>query len=295
MKRTFWRVLGPVVTMVLLGLALALLLAGCSLSGSAHSSAGPGTTARVAGAGKSSTSIAKPVHPPTTAAAPTTTLRPRQTTSTTAHLGSGDAASVARKLGPSVVGVTAVLSRSRTEEVDAIGTGVIYSATGLIITNNHVVTGETDKPARRFRVTLPSGTSVSAVLVGRDPTADIAVLRVRTTGLHPALFRTDLSGLAQGDFVVAMGNHGVLAHPVTTGHVTAFLRNVVYEPLPGVHEVIESSVVLVHGDSGGPLVDAGGRVVGINMAEVAGDKAGVTLPADLVIRVVERITKPASH
>ena len=238
MKRTFWRVLGPVITTVLLGLALASLLAGCSLSGSAHSSAGPGTTARVAGAGKSSTSTSRPVRLPNTAVAPTTTLRPRQTTTTTTPLGSGDAASVARKLGPSVVGVTAVLSRSQTEEVDAIGTGVVYSATGLIVTNNHVVTGETDKPAKRFRVTLPSGTTVSAVLVGRDPTTDIAVLRVRTAGLHPALFRTDLSGLVQGDFVLAMGNHGVLAHPVTTGHVTAFLRNVAYDPLPGVHEVI---------------------------------------------------------
>ncbi len=294
MKRTFWPVLGSVVTLVLLGLALASLLAGCSLSDLAHSPAGPGTTARATGAGQSSTQITRLVHTSTTAVAPATTLRPPQTSTTAAHLASGDAALIARKLGSSVVGVTAVLSRSRTEEVDAIGTGVIYSATGLIITNNHVVTGETDKPAQRFRVTLPSGTTVSAVLVGRDPTTDIAVLRVRAAGLHPALFRTDLSGLAPGDFVVAMGNHGVLARPVTTGHVTAFLRNVEYDRLPGVHEVIESSVALVHGNSGGPLIDAEGRVVGINMAEIAGEKAGITLPADLVIRVVKRITKPAS-
>ena len=117
---------------------------------------------------------------------------------------------------------------------------------------------------------------------------DVAVLRVQADGLHPAVFLTDLSALTVGDFVVAIGNPEVLAHPVTTGRVTAFLRNVTYDGLPGVHEVIESSVPLAHGNSGGPLADAEGRVIGINVAELVGEKAGVTLPADLVIDVVKR-------
>ena len=86
-----------------------------------------------------------------------------------------------------------------------------------------------------------------------------------------------------------LGNVKVLAHPVTSGHVTAFLHDVKYEGLSGVHETIESSAPLAHGNSGGPLVDAEGRVVGLNVAELLGTKTGVTLPADLVIKVVRRL------
>jgi len=189
-----------------------------------------------------------------------------------------------------VVGVTAILSRSRTETIEAVGTGVIYSAAGLIITANHVITGESATPAKRINVTLPSGAVVAASLVGRDPTTDVALLRVRAAGLRPALFRTELSGLVSGDFVVAIGNPKALAHPVTSGHVTAFLRNVQYKGFSGVDELIESSVPLVHGNSGGPLADAEGRVIGLNVAEVEGEKAGITLPADLVISVIKRLT-----
>jgi len=139
-------------------------------------------------------------------------------------------------------------------------------------------------------VTLSNGKTLAATIVGRDPTTDLAVLRVRARGLRPAVFRTDLSALAAGDFVVAMGNPKILAHPVLSGQVTAFLHQVRYKGLCGVHDVIESNVALVHGNSGGPLVDALARVIGINVAELAGEKAAVTLPADLVIIVVKRLT-----
>ncbi len=292
MKRARRPVFGSAAAAVLLGFALVLVLAGCSLSGMVPSSI-PGSSTTT-DASRTTQSSGPPTtrttaRPQTTAAASSTSLRPTKTSTTAVHLTSGSAATVARKLKPSVVGVTAVLSQSRTETVEAVGTGVIYSATGLIITANHVITGESTTPAKRLTVTLPSGSVVAATLVGRDPTTDIAVLRVRTRGLHPALFRTDLSGLAPGDFVVALGNVKVLAHPVTSGHVTAFLHDVKYEGLSGVHETIESSAPLAHGNSGGPLVDAEGRVVGLNVAELLGTKTGVTLPADLVIKVVRRL------
>jgi len=181
------------------------------------------------------------------------------------------------------------VSRSRTEIVEAIGTGVVYSASGLIITANHVITGETSTVAKRIRVTLPSGNTLTASVVGRDPSTDIAVLRVRARNLHPAVFRTDLADVMPGDFVVAIGNPSVLAHPVTSGHVLAIHTNVRWDELPGVHKVIESSVSLVHGNSGGPLADAQARVLGINVAELEGEKGGITLPADLVIGVVKRL------
>ena len=188
-----------------------------------------------------------------------------------------------------MVGVNAILSQSRTETVEAVGTGVIYSVTGLIITANHVVTGESATPSKHLTVTLPSGSVVTATVVGRDPATDIAVLRVKAQGLHPALFRTDLSGLGPGEFVVALGNVKILEHPVTSGYVTALLHDAKYDSLAGVHDAIESTVSLAPGNSGGPLADAEGRVVGLNVAELTGQKIGVTVPADLVISVVKRL------
>ena len=291
MKRALWPVFARAATAILLGVALASMLVGCSLSEVVPPSAPESSTTTHASRATRSPRppSTRPVRPPGTAATPSTSLGPTRTSTTTVPLPSGDAASVAQELQPSVVGVTAVLSQTRTGTVEAVGTGVIYSAAGLIVTANHVVTGESATPAERISVTLPSGSVVAASLVGRDATIDVAVLRVQADGLHPAVFLTDLSALAVGDFVVAIGNPEILAHPVTTGRVTAFLRNVTYDGLPGVHEVIESSVPLAHGNSGGPLADAEGRVIGINVAELVGDKAGVTLPADLVIDVVKRL------
>ena len=104
------------------------------------------------------------------------------TTTTIVHYSTGDPKAVAKKLKPSVVGVTAVVATTKTQIFQSIGTGVVYSATtsyGYIITNNHVIIRDDGTPAKRIRVTLPSGSSVSATLVGRDPTTDIAVLKVK--------------------------------------------------------------------------------------------------------------------
>ena len=180
-----------------------------------------------------------------------------------------------------MVGITAITATTATMIYESIGTGVIYSATAsyaYIVTNNHVIERDNGQPAKRIRVTLPSGSTVTATLVGRDTTTDIAVLRVKARKLTPAVFRTDLSQLAHGDFVVAIGNAKVLKHPVTSGNVTAILKNIDYPGLSGVHEVIESSAPLDHGNSGGPLADVDARVVGINMAELLSGR-GRHLPA----------------
>jgi S1-C subfamily serine protease len=204
----------------------------------------------------------------------------------------GDPKAVAKKLKPSVVGVTAVVATTKTKIYQSIGTGVVYSATassGYIVTNNHVIIRDDGTPAKRIRVTLPSGSTVTATLVGRDPDTDIAVLKVKARNLKAPVFRTDLAQLAPGEFVVAIGNAKVLAHPVTSGNVTALLENIEYPGLSGVHEVIESTVPLAHGNSGGPLADAEAQVVGINMAELLSGEGGISLPMDLVVEVVERL------
>ncbi|MBC7292696.1 MAG: trypsin-like peptidase domain-containing protein, partial [Thermoleophilia bacterium] len=188
--------------LVLLGIALAGLLSGCSLS-EADSSSPPTSATASQPLGAAYSTAPSPTDtlesPGTTSS---TSLQLQQTTTTTTttvrHLTSGDAASVARKLRSSVVGITAIVSRSRTEIVEAIGTGVVYSASGLIITANHVITGETSTVAKRIWVTLPSGNTLTASVVGRDPSTDIAVLRVRARNLHPAVLRTDLGDVMPG-------------------------------------------------------------------------------------------------
>ena len=212
------------------------------------------------------------------------------------HATTGDPKAIAKKLKPNVVGITAITATTATMIYESIGTGVIYSATATyayIITNNHVIVRDDGRPAKRIRVTLPSGSTVSATLVGRDTTTDLAVLRVRARKLTAAVFRTDLSQLIHGDFVVAIGNAKVLKNPVTSGNVTTVLNNIDYPGLSGVHSVIESTTPLDHGNSGGPLADVDAQVVGINMAELLDEVGGISLPADLVVQVAKRLIAAA--
>ena len=290
-----------VLALALAALALATALSGCSLSLRPFSTHVTTTSTVLAGPGETwlSTTTTKPPKRVTTSTSSTTssTLRPTTTTSAVVHATTGDPKAIAKKLKPSVVGITAVTATTATMIYQSIGAGVIYSATAsyaYIITNNHVIERDDGKPAKRIKVTLPSGSTVSATLVGRDATTDIAVLRVKARKLTPAVFRTDLSQLIHGDFVVAVGNAKVLKHPVTSGNVTAILKNIDYPGLSGVHEVIESTAPLDHGNSGGPLADVEARVVGINMAELLDGEGGISLPADLVVQVAKRLIAAAN-
>jgi S1-C subfamily serine protease len=305
MKLPSWPSLRRVLAGALVVLALMVALGGCSLpSFSGHASM---STTSLAGPGESwltaTTEPPRTVTTPSTTSTTSITLRPTTTTSTTlrpttttastaVHAPTGDPKAIAKKLKASVVGITAVTASTATMIYESIGTGVIYSATtsyGYIVTNNHVIERDDGTAAKKIRVTLPSGSTVTATLIGRDPTTDIAVLRVKARKLTPAVFRTDLAELAHGDFVVAIGNTKVLKHPVTSGNVTAVLRNIDYPGLSGVHQVIESTAPLDHGNSGGPLVDVDALVVGINMAELLSGEGGISLPADLVVEVAERL------
>jgi S1-C subfamily serine protease len=289
--------------LALVALTLAAAVSGCSVSLRPFSTHTSTTTTAIAGPGQTrTTTTTKPPQRVTTSSTTSTTLRPststtlRPTTTTAVHATTGDPKAIAKLLKPSVVGITAITATTATMIYESIGTGVIYSATasyGYIVTNNHVIERDNGQPAKRIRVTLPSGSTVTATLVGRDTTTDIAVLRVKARKLTPAVFRTDLSQLAHGDFVVAIGNAKVLKHPITSGNVTAYLKNIDYPGLSGVDRVIESSVPLDHGNSGGPLVDVDARVAGINMAELLSGRGGIALPADLVVEVVTRLMAAA--
>ena len=305
MKPAYRPLLIRALALALVTLALAAALGGCSLRPSSTTGTAATTTfftpAETSVA--STTTTAPPKRPTSTSDWRTTTTSSSaaQSTSTTVaeeHPTSGNAKTIAAKVKSSVVLVTAVAETNTTGYFELEGTGVVYQQSGsyaYIVTNNHVIERNDGNVSKRIRVTLPSGSTVTATLIGRDTTTDLAVLRVKTRKVTAAVFRTDLSQLRPHDFVVAIGKPKQLAHPIVSGNVLDLYKNVSYpDPaLTGIHEVIESTAPLEHGYSGGPLLDYKGRVIGINMAKFLDEPGGITLPAYLVANVVEKLIAAA--
>ena len=142
----------------------------------------------------------------------------------------------------------------------ALGSGVIASSDGYIITNNHVVAD-----AKEIAVILSDGEEYEAELIGTDPKSDIAVIRIDATGL-PAATLGDSDNLEVGEWVLAIGSpfSQNLNHTVTAGIVSAKSRVAV--GLADYEDFIQTDAAINPGNSGGALVDLDGRVVGINSA-----------------------------
>lgn len=186
---------------------------------------------------------------------------------------------------PSVVSIT-----THTRSGTATGTGVVFSADGYIVTNYHVIDG-----GERYTVLLTDQRELPAVLVGDDPTSDLAVLRVNADDLEPAEFG-DSDTLRVGDSVVAIGDPLGVEYrgTMTDGIVSAINRNV---NLNGrTMNLIQTNAALNSGNSGGPLINSCGQVIGINTIKVAAfaDKAGVeglgfAIPSTVVKDIVGQI------
>ena len=298
--------------MVLVSLALAALLGGCSQrplstpAGSstttATSASGPDKTWGPISTTTSSSEVTTTTKRPTSTSnwRTTTTTAPESTTTTEdeEHPTTGDAEAIASGFKSSVVLVTAVAETNSTGYFELEGTGVVYKTSGsyaFIVTNNHVIERDDGKASKRIRVTLPSGSRVTATLIGRDPASDLAVLRVKSKKVKPGAFRVDLSQLREGDWVIAIGKAKQLDDPVVSGNVIEFYEDIDYPDaeLTGIHSVIESTAPLASGFSGGPLLDHEGRVIGINMAKFRDEPGGISLPADFVVEVADRLLAEA--
>lgn len=151
------------------------------------------------------------------------------------------------------------------------GSGFIVSPDGYVLTNNHVVAN-----AERISVELLDGRQFPADLVGRDPTTDVAVLKIAGNDL-PTVTLGDSEALAVGEFVLAIGNPGTqftsaLPFTVTGGIVSAKGRTlgIIRQAAGGsdyaIEDLIQTDAVINPGNSGGPLVDSRGAVVGVNTA-----------------------------
>ncbi len=171
-----------------------------------------------------------------------------------------------------------------------IGSGVIISPDGYIVTNNHVIDGAVD-----IRVTMSNRKTMNAKLVGADPLTDLAVLKV-DGGSLPSIPLGDSTALHPGQTVLAFGNPLGFRFTVTRGIVSALNRPNPYSDnarKPG--EFIQTDAAINPGNSGGPLVNAHGEVVGINTFLVSSTGAfsgmGFAIPAQIVKPTVDTLIR----
>jgi Do/DeqQ family serine protease len=175
--------------------------------------------------------------------------------------------------------------RRRVEQ--SLGSGVIVSAEGYLLTNHHVIEGATDIDVR-----LADGRETRARLVGTDPETDIAVLKIDLAPL-PVLALGDVSRLSIGDPVLAIGNPFNVGQTVTAGIVSALGRNRL--GLSTFENFIQTDAAINPGNSGGALVDARGALVGINTAiySQGGGSLGIgfAVPVDLARQVMDDLVR----
>jgi len=144
------------------------------------------------------------------------------------------------------------------QAVRSLGSGVIISADGFILTNNHVVDG-----AQKLNVFIGDKKRYPATIIGTDPQTDVALIKIDASGLTPARLG-DSSGVKVGQWVIAVGNPFQLLHTVTAGIISARGRSVV--GLAEYADFIQTDASINPGNSGGALADLEGQVIGINTA-----------------------------
>ena len=168
-----------------------------------------------------------------------------------------------------------------------MGSGVVVSGDGYILTNNHVVAG-----ADEVTVTLENGRDLSAKVVGTDPMSDLAVVQVDEQGLTPAKLG-DSDDLRVGEWVVAAGNPFGLRDTITAGIVSAKGRSNVR--ITEYEDFIQTDAAINPGNSGGPLVDLHGRVVGINTAIASRNGGNNGVGFAIPINMAKSIMKSLIH
>lgn len=175
-------------------------------------------------------------------------------------------------------------------EINGLGSGVIISKDGYIITNNHVVRDHNDALVDEIRVQLKDGREYPAELVGTDAKTDIAVIKIEAEEATLAVTLADSDLIRTGDIVFAIGSPHGQSQTVTQGIVSATERTSLDILGPGSYEnFIQTDAAINLGNSGGALIDAWGRLIGINTAIVSGSGGsiglGYAIPVNMAIRV----------
>ena len=231
-------------------------------------------------------------------ASPSATATPNNGQSTTPNTGSSNLADVIDSVMPSVVSITTTqyAQRAGTEVASGYGSGFVYSADGLIATNNHVVEG-----AGRIYVTLNGDEQqYEAEVVATDSYSDLAILKIDKTGLTPVKFGSS-SSLRLGDTVFVIGSpyNGLFANSVSSGIVSGLNREMVLNS--ATQTFIQTDAAVNPGNSGGPMFNANGELVGIitrksMLSTVTGETTsiegiGFAIPSDVASPVLEQLAQ----
>jgi serine protease DegQ len=220
----------------------------------------------------------------------------------------GSYAEAAKRAAPAVVSITASRASAERPRADdpmfryffgnraqrmpqerqvGIGSGVIVSAEGYLLTNNHVIEGADD-----IEVALGDGRTASAKVVGTDPESDLAVLKIAVDKLSPIGF-ADVDALQVGDVVLAIGNPFGVGQTVTSGIVSAIGRTSLN--INTFENFIQTDAAINPGNSGGALVDTSGNLLGINTAiySRSGGSLGIgfAIPVSTARQVLEGLVR----
>ena len=176
----------------------------------------------------------------------------------------------------------------RQEREQGLGSGVIISADGYILTNNHVI----DK-ATEIKVILSDKREFPGKVIGADPKTDIAVVKIKATGL-PTVTLGDSSKLQVGDYAFAIGNPFGVGETATMGIISATGRNGL--DIEDYEDFIQTDAAINPGNSGGALLNARGEVIGINTAILSGGSGGnqgigFAIPINMAKYVMDQILK----
>jgi S1-C subfamily serine protease len=224
--------------------------------------------------------------------APLPSTAPPPTASGTAA--ASDAEQLYAQVSPAVVTITNMQKQGRatTPTMVNAGTGIIYDTRGDIITNRHIVDG-----AEQIEVGLQSGKTVPGVLIGQDPVADLAVVRIAAGDAPGVATFGNSAQVRAGQHIIAIGNPQGFASSVAHGIVSGTDR-----AAGGLEGMIQTDAAISPGNSGGPLVNASGEVIGIVTVVVRGteqaEKISFAIPSNLAKRLADtliangKVTRP---
>jgi len=209
-----------------------------------------------------------------------------------------DTPNVAKSATPGVVGIsvlksdTGKLFDSNATQNWAVGSGVITSSNGYILTNNHVAGGKN----KRIVVSLADGRSTDGVTMWSDPVLDLAVVKISMTGL-PTIPLGNANTLQVGEQAIAIGNPLGLQfqRSVTSGIISALNRTIKIDTDQGsnyMEDLIQTDASINPGNSGGPLLNSKGEVVGINTIKVtSAEGMGFAIPINVAVPIIKQFNE----
>lgn len=269
---------------------LSMVLAGAVLGSGITMAAG-----RYIGGGRSFLRSETPVTAKA-AAVPGRTV-PSIVTAPPADIGETPENQVAEIVTPAVVGITtrtrverpSFLGEGGTGFVEGVGSGVIVSSDGYIVTNSHVVD---DGEAANIRVVFSDETSVGGEVLWSDAALDLAIVKVDKAGLTAVQIGTS-EAVRVGDKAIAIGNPlGLdLQSTLTSGYISGLDRSITVQGGSTMSGLIQTDAAINEGNSGGALLNAAGQLIGINTAKAGGGVSGIgfAIPIDTVKPIIEKV------